>query len=192
MIKLQKKSRSERKAAARKGQVFAQKFSQLPQWLRTGWNMPYVPTPHDDTTNIERGDKKIDSVNMKVCNDENIHDVKQTFVHDTAAGQGPSDLNNFDLKANNLQTPKSDISSKLNTKEQVRQVLDTLAIKDSPLLKSVGLVGRAERLIEKKLKAFVGEGGAQVGDSGHAEVELRLKPSAKVPQAKSRPLNPLM
>ena len=56
----------------------------------------------------------------------------------------------------------------------------------------MGLVGRAERLIEKKLKAFVGEGGAQVGDSGHAEVELRLKPSAKVPQAKSRPLNPLM
>ena len=137
-------------------------------------------------------DPKIDSVNMKVCNDENIHDVKQTFVHDTAASQGPSDLNNFDLKANNLQTPKSDISSKLNTKEQVRQVLDTLAIKDSPLLKSMGLVGRAERLIEKKLKAFVGEGGAQVGDSGHAEVELRLKPSAKVPQAKSRPLNPLM
>ena len=66
---------------------------------------------------------------------KNIHDVKQTFVHDTAVSQGPNDLNSFQVKANNLQTPKVDISSKLNTKEQVRQVLDTLAIKDSPLLK---------------------------------------------------------
>ena len=59
-------------------------------------------------------DPKIDSVNMKVCNDENIHDVKQTFVHDTAASQSPSDLNSFQVKANNLKEPKLDISSKLN------------------------------------------------------------------------------
>ena len=54
-------------------------------------------------------DPKIDSVNMKVCNN-----VKQSFEHDTAASQSPSDLNSFQVKANNLKEPKLDISSKLN------------------------------------------------------------------------------
>ena len=182
LVKYQKKSRVEKKTAAREGLNKLTKLSQMPQWLRSDWT---------NNVHVVDSDNLHDRINNSVASDKNNDNMSQN-IKDPAVGQSPSDVNSFEVKPNNLCEPKIDISPNIGRAQQVKEVLKVLEIHNNPLLKSMGLISRAENLIDRKLETFALVGGAQVGNSGKEEVELKLKMGATPPNAKSRPLNPLM